>query len=103
MALKIDAKFEEKLACASKNDMRNLATFYQSTQKSQNWDFYGIFWSKVENVWAYYEEFDEVWPEHSKISKICTLIGCFWAKYMMFELKEYRGVMFDGTKDWCKI
>ena len=39
MALKIDAKFEGKLTCASKNDMRNLATFYQSTQKPQNWDF----------------------------------------------------------------
>ena len=21
----------------------------------------------------------------------------------MFELKKYRGVMFDGTEDWCKI
>ena len=42
MALKIDAKFEGKLTCASKNDMTNLANFYQSTQKSQNWDFDGI-------------------------------------------------------------
>ena len=30
-------------------------------------------------------------------------MGCFWAKYILFELKEYRGVVFDGTKDWCKI
>ena len=22
---------------------------------------------------------------------------------VMFELKKYRGVMFDGTEDWCKI
>ena len=49
MALKIDTKFEEKLTCASKNDMRNLAIFRQST-KSQNWDFDGILLSKVENV-----------------------------------------------------
>ena len=21
----------------------------------------------------------------------------------MFELKKYRGVMFDGTEDWCEI
>ena len=34
MALKIDAKFEGKLTCASKNDMRNLANFYQSTFES---------------------------------------------------------------------
>ena len=29
MALKIDAKFEGKLICASKNDMRNLANFHK--------------------------------------------------------------------------
>ena len=29
MALKIDTKFEEKLTCAFKNDMRNLANFYR--------------------------------------------------------------------------
>ena len=39
MALKIDAKFEGKLTCASKNDMTNLTTFHQSTQKPQNMDF----------------------------------------------------------------
>ena len=31
MALKIDAKFEEKPTCGLENDMRNLAHFYQST------------------------------------------------------------------------
>ena len=31
MALKSDAKFEEKLTCDLKNDMRNLANFHQST------------------------------------------------------------------------
>ena len=50
MALKIDAKFNGKLTCASKHDMRNLANFHQSTQKSQNWDLYGILLPKVENV-----------------------------------------------------
>ena len=34
MALKIDTKFEEKLTCASKNDMRNLANFHQSMFES---------------------------------------------------------------------
>ena len=29
--------------------------------------------------------------------------GSFWAKYIMFELKKYRRVMFDGTEDWDKI
>ena len=50
MKLKSDAKFEEKLTCGSENDMGNLANFYQSTRKSQNWDFDGILLSKVENV-----------------------------------------------------
>ena len=31
MTFKIDTKFEGKLTCASKNDMRNLANFHQST------------------------------------------------------------------------
>ena len=50
MALKIDTKFEGKLTCASKNDMRNLANFHQTTQKFQNWDFEGVLLSKVGNV-----------------------------------------------------
>ena len=50
MTLKSDAKFEETLTCDLENDMRNLANFYQSTRKSQNWDFDGIFLSEVENV-----------------------------------------------------
>ena len=34
MALNINAKFEGKLTCVSKNDMRNLANFHQSTLES---------------------------------------------------------------------
>ena len=34
-ALSIDATFEGKLTCAFKNDIRNLANFDPSTQKSQ--------------------------------------------------------------------
>ena len=49
------------------------------------------------------EYFVEFWPEHSKISKTCILMGYLWPKYVMFELKKYRGVMFDGTEHWCKI
>ena len=50
------------------------------------------------------EEFDKFWPEHSKVSKNFTLMGSFWVKkYIMFELKKYRGVIFHGTEKWCKI
>ena len=45
-----DTKFEEKLTCGLENDMRNLANFHQSTRKCQNWDFDGMFLSKVEKV-----------------------------------------------------
>ena len=34
MALNIDATFERKLTCVFKNDIRNLATFHQSSFKS---------------------------------------------------------------------
>ena len=33
MTLKSDAKFEEKLTCDLKNDMRNLANFHQEHLK----------------------------------------------------------------------
>ena len=33
MTLKSDAKFEEKLNFCLKNDMKDLANFYQSSQK----------------------------------------------------------------------
>ena len=49
-----------------------------------------------------HEKFDEFWPEHSKVSKICTLMATFWPKYVMLELKKYRGVMFDSSKYWYK-
>ena len=46
-ALKIDTKFEGKLTCASKNDIRNFANFHQSTFKSlKSWTFLGSFYQK---------------------------------------------------------
>ena len=37
------------------------------------------------------------------VSKMYTLMGCFWPKYIMFELKKYGGVMFDSTQDWYRV
>ena len=48
-------------------------------------------------------EFDKFWPEHLKVSKIFILMCSFWAKYILFELKKYRGVIFHDTAEWCKI
>ena len=35
--------------------------------------------------------------------KICSLMGPFWPKYIMFELKKYRGVMHRYIADRCKL
>ena len=51
----------------------------------------------------WHEEFDEFWPEHLKVSKIFILMGSFWAKYILFKLKKYRGVIFLDIEEWCKI
>ena len=125
MALNIDATFEGKLTCAFKNDMRNLANFHQNTWKCQNWYFHGILLSKVENAWAatyrevtsndtgewwtiwrgidlsfqnWHKKFGKFWLEILKVLKIRTLMDCFWPKHIMFELKKYRGDMFDDSE-----
>ena len=46
MALKIDTKFEGKMTCAFKNDMRDLANFYQSTREFQTGTLMGLFYPK---------------------------------------------------------
>ena len=52
------------------------------------------------SVQYWHKEFNKIWLEHSKISQTYTLMGCFWPKYIMFEFRKYRGVMFNGTQDW---
>ena len=48
MVLNIDVKFEEKMTCTFKNDMRKFANIYQSA--FENLDFYWVLLSKVENA-----------------------------------------------------
>ena len=129
MTLKIDAKFEEKLICCFKND-KNLVKFNASTWKSPKLALsfaacakYLIFdlkkyrrvvfheteegykiWRGIDlSFQNWHKEFDKFWPEHSKVSKIFTLMGSFWAKYILFELKRYRGVIFHETEEGYKI
>ena len=128
MTLKSHAKFGEKLTCGLGNDMRNLANFHQNTWKCQNWYFHGILLSKVEHTWAknsqlcvmtlkndekYEEEltwrfkiemeFDEFWLEHWEVSKIYTLMGWFWQKYIMFDLKSTEELYFTTLKSDAKM
>ena len=50
-----------------------------------------------------HKKFDKFWSEHLEVSKIFALMGFFWAKYILFGLKKYRGVIFHKTEEWYKI
>ena len=49
------------------------------------------------------KQFDKFWPEHLKVSEIFTLIVSFWAKYILCEVKKYRGVIFHETEEGYKF
>ena len=61
---------------------------------------------KIYKIWRgidlsfqnWHKEFHKFWPEYSEVSKILTLTGSFWAKYILFELKKYRGLSFMKLK-----
>ena len=62
-------------------------------------------WRVMQNLkknWFVVSKMTRIWPEHSKVSKICTLIGSYCAKYLMYDLKIYRGVIFHDTEEWYK-
>ena len=61
---------------------------YRGVLCHDNEEWYKIWRGFDSSVQNWHEEFDKCWLEHSKISKICALIGCFWAKYIKFELKK---------------
>ena len=60
-------------------------------------------WRKTDLLFQNWQEFGEFLSEHSKVSKIYTLIGPLREKYVMFDLKKYRGVILHDPKEWCKI
>ena len=60
-------------------------------------------WRKTDLLFQNWQEFGEFLSEHSKVSKIYTLISSLREKYVMFDLKKYRGVIFQDTREWCKI
>ena len=119
MTLKGVAKFKWKLTCGLKNDIRNLVNFHASSQKSENLYFdvlllsiaYKVSAWKVQNYlswhWKEIQTLKKNWLFIWKMTwgiwwtltwaveslKICTLMGYFCRKYVMFELKRYRGVV----------
>ena len=50
MTLKSEAKFEEKLTCGFKCDMRNLVNFYPTTQKSENFFSVAVFVQSIQGL-----------------------------------------------------
>ena len=61
-------------------------------------------WREIElSFQNWHKEFDKIWTKHSKVSKIFILMGSFWAKYILFELKKYRGIIFHETEEGYKI
>ena len=69
----------------------------------ENEDRYNI-WRGIDlSFQNWHKEFDKFWPEHSKVSKIFTLMGSFWAKHILFELKKCRGVIFHENEEEYNI
>ena len=130
MTLKGDAKPKEKLTYNLKNDISNLVNFHVSRRKFKNLHFNWIFLSKAykdldEKIqknyvsWQWrvmqslkknwdswfqkrYKEFGKFPPNHSKFQKF-HFDGLSLSKAFRFGLKKYRGFIFHGAKQWCKI
>ena len=111
----------------SKNNMRNLVNFHPTTGKSlqlgsfcpkyirfeikkyravithntepwcKNWINNDLAASKIKwaTVWTF------IIP--LKCQKLCTLIGCFCPKHIMFQLENFRGIRCHDTENRCKI
>ena len=127
MTLKCNAKFKVKLTCGLWNYIRNLVKFQASSRKSENLPFDVLLLLKVYNIWAKKstEELCVITPKNdAKFEeelacalkndvknlanfdanlRISTLMGFFWPKYIIFELKKYRDVMRHYTEDRCKL
>ena len=52
MTLKSDAKFQEKIKCVFKYDMKNLVNLPSMTQKCKNFFLMGPFLSRVYKIWG---------------------------------------------------
>ena len=119
--MKNDAKFEEELTCRFKIDMGNWWILTWTLESLKNSHFNVLHLSKYTllqlkdrraifhdteeryKIWReidlsfqnWQEEFDKFWPEHSKVSKIFTLLtASFWTMYILFELKSTEELSF---------
>ena len=59
-------------------------------------------WRKTDLLFQKWHQFGEFWPEHSKFTKFLLWLF-FCGRYVTCYQKKYRGVIFHGTEEWCKI
>ena len=76
---------------------------YKVVMCYDNKEWYKIWKEIYLSVQNCYEEFNKLWPEHSKISTICTLMGCFWPKYIMLELRTKSRSIKSLKEDWLAL
>ena len=102
----------------------NLVKFHLSSQKSKTLHCCGLLsfsYKSTEDLFAMALKCDEKLKENltcsfkydmrslvnfhpsTQKSKNFTSMGYFCLKYVRFELKKYRGVVFHGSERWCKI
>ena len=109
-----------KLTCSLENDMRSFGKFdfgkwhdmvLESLKigslmgsfypKEKMYELWGVMchdnkewckiWQGIDLLFQnWHVEFDKFWPEHWKVSKIYTLMGSYWTKYIIFELKKVQ-------------
>ena len=110
MTMKNDAKLEEELTFRFKIDIGNWLILTRALTSLKNFNFdvlllsklyryRGVIFHETEEwykIWRgidlsfenWHWEFDKFWPENSKVSKTFILMGSFWTKYILFELKR---------------
>ena len=121
MTMQGDAKRNAKLTHGLKNVSKNLVNFLASSRKSENLHFdgfllykaYKVFVEKVQKIyvswqWRVTQSLKKNWllvnfiASNGKPENL-TLMCYFCRKYIMFEPKKYRGVMWHDTEERCKI
>ena len=75
----------------------------QKSYASWHWRLIQNWKKKTDLLFQRWQEFREFWTKHLQVSKSCTLIGVFYPKYIMFDLKKYGGVIFCNTGEWYKM
>ena len=60
-------------------------------------------WRETNLLYQKWQDFGEVWPKHSKVSTICTLIGPFRAKYVKYDLNSIEELSFMTLKSHAKF